>query len=248
MDRLEPLRRPELHPYLTEQPVSSNETNAIQQQEDHRLHVSRGLIGHFLVDRTEWRLFVVLVSVSGVVLSAVSASAWYSYGSSQRRQAVTSSLQSVRSVLGTTLERDNDLVETVKVLIATHPQLTNRSLAAFLSGINPSRSYPGSIAFTYVENVSRTGLAKFEKVSDRDPPLGAAASHETPVKTSYNGRPGYCLTRLAFVDLLPSQAILEGLVAVVGGALRLGSLQLLRLVVRSSSRYLGKDRPLRRSV
>ena len=167
-------------------------------------NTSSSLVKHVSFDRSVWRLFVIFVAVAGLVLSVVSASSWYAYLRSQGRQAAASSLGGVRSILGTTLERDNDLVETVRVLVATHPQLTNGSLAAFLSSINPPRSYPGSIAFTYVENVSRAGLPRFEEVTERDPPLGATAADSTPVKASLNGHPGYCLTRLAFVGLLPS--------------------------------------------
>ena len=42
-------------------------------------------------------------------------------------------------------------------------------------------------------------------------PWAATAADSTPVKASLNGHPGYCLTRLAFVGLLPSQWILKQL-------------------------------------
>jgi diguanylate cyclase (GGDEF)-like protein len=154
-------------------------------------------------------VFVIVVLALGLGVSAVSSWAWYSYTNSQRRQAVSSSLGNVRSILGTTLERDNDLVAMVNALVATHPQLTNRSLAAVLSRLDPPRRYPGSIAFTYVENVSRAGLSRFEAVTQDDPPLGVAAAASVPVPSSMNSHLGYCLTRLAVVDLLPSQLLLK---------------------------------------
>jgi hypothetical protein len=118
----------------------------------------------------------------GVAISAASASAWYAYVSSQRRRAAASSLGSVKSILASSLERDSDLLATVNALVATHPQLTNGSLAAILSRLDPSQHYPGSIAFAYVESVSRAGLPEFEAVTQRDPPLA------WPARTGSSGR------------------------------------------------------------
>ncbi len=196
------------HPYLTEQPLSSSHSGTVLDIESSGDHQSSGFTRPFF-KHGGWKLFLVLVLALGLTVSAISSWAWYAYVSSQRHQAVTSSLGSLRSIVGTSLERDNDLVATVNALVASHPQLTNGSLAVVLSRLNPSLHYPGSIAFTYVENVSRAGLAGFEKVTERDPPLGVATAPSVPVRASLNGRPGYCLTRLAFVDLLPSQAILK---------------------------------------
>jgi diguanylate cyclase (GGDEF)-like protein len=157
-----------------------------------------------------WKAFIVVVLALGVALSTVSAFAWYAYMSSLRRQTVAASLGNVESILGTSLERDNDLAATVNALVATHPQLTNGSLAAILAKLNPPQRYPGSIAFTYVESVSPAGLARFEAVTEKDPPLGVTAG-SSQVTTSLNGLKGYCLTRLAAVELQPSQGVLEDL-------------------------------------
>ena len=170
---------------------------------------SSNLASRLPSQRSGWKVLVALVLVTGLAVSAVSASAWYAYVSSLRRQAVTSSLGNVRSILGTSLERDNDLLATVNTLVATHPELTNASLVTFLARLDLSQAYPGSIAFTYVESVSSAGLARFEALTRRDPPLGVAAASSVPVTRSLNGRPGYCLTRLAAVELLPSQEILK---------------------------------------
>ncbi|MFZ2056508.1 MAG: EAL domain-containing protein [Acidimicrobiales bacterium] len=144
-----------------------------------------------------------------MAISAASASAWYAYVSSQRRQAAASSLGSVKSILASSLERDSDLLATVNALVATHPQLTNGSLAAILSRLDLSQHYPGSIAFAYVESVSRAGLPEFEAVTQRDPPLGVTSSAR--IVRSYNGAPGYCLTRLAAFEVLPGQQFLKNL-------------------------------------
>ena len=135
------------------------------------------------------RVLVALVLVTGLSASVLSASAWYAYVSSQRRQAVASSLGSVRSILGTSLERDNDLLATVNAVVATHPQTHQRfPSSALLSRLDLSQHYPGSFAFTYVENVSSGGLAKFEAITERDPPLGWRQHGSAPVARSLNGR------------------------------------------------------------
>jgi diguanylate cyclase (GGDEF)-like protein len=150
-----------------------------------------------------------MVLVVGLAASVLSASAWYSYVSSLRRQAVTASLGNVRSILGTSLERDNDLLATVNALVATHPQITNHSLTTILSRLDLSQDYPGSIAFTYVEKVSNAGLAKFEAVTHRDPPLGVAPAISAPIAKSYDSQPGYCLTRLVALELMAGQENIE---------------------------------------
>jgi diguanylate cyclase (GGDEF)-like protein len=147
--------------------------------------------------------------VCGLALSTVSAWAWYSYTISQRRQAVASSLGSVRSILGTSLERDNDLLATVNALVATHPQLTNASLTAVLARLDLSQQYPGSIAFAYIASVSNSDLARFEAVAQRDPPLGLAS--RGPVAESYKGASGYCLTRLATFENPPQEGLVKDL-------------------------------------
>jgi len=206
MDRTRNLQRPGLHPYLTEGPLSSGSDGRSPGGGDHR---SFHLVDRVPFKASGWRVFVIVVLVLGLSVSAISSWAWYAYTGSQRRQAVSSSLGNVRSILGAALERDNDLVAMVTALVATHPQLTNRSLAAILSRLDPPQRYPGSIAFTYVENVSRAGLSRFEAITQRDPPLGVAAASSVAVHSSINGHLGYCLTRLAAVDLLPSQLLLK---------------------------------------
>jgi diguanylate cyclase (GGDEF)-like protein len=140
--------------------------------------------------------------VTGIGVSTLSASAWYAYVSSLRNQAVASSLGSLRSIMGTSLERDNDLLATVNAVVATHPQITNGFLTTILSRLDLSQQYPGSLAFAYVEKVGSAGLPKFEALTQRDPPLGVAPSSSAPVARSLNGQPGYCLTRLVALELV----------------------------------------------
>jgi diguanylate cyclase (GGDEF)-like protein len=111
--------------------------------------------------------------------------------------------------MGTALERDNDLLATVNAVVATHPQITNGFLTSILSRLDLSQQYPGSLAFTYVEKVSSAGLAKFEAVTQRDPPLGVAPASLGPVARSFDGQPGYCLTRLVALELLTGQQSIE---------------------------------------
>ena len=108
----------------------------------------------------------------------------------------------MKSVLGTTLERDSDLLATVNAEVATHPRLDNAALAALLSKLDLAQRYPGSFAFTYMENVSRARLPRFEAITRQDPPLGLKVRGRALVKASRNGRSGYCLTRLVAVEML----------------------------------------------
>ena len=209
MDRTRNPQRPGLHPYLTEEPVSSGPDDPSVDDDGRTDHSSFHVVNRVPFKVRGWKMFVILVLALGLTVSAITSWAWYAYTSSQRHQAVVSSLGNVRSILGTALERDNDLVAVVNALVATHPQLTNGSLAAILSRLDPPQRYPGSIAFTYVESVSRNGLSRFEAVTRRDPPLGVPATNSVPVLSSINGHSGYCLTRLAAVDLLPNQVILK---------------------------------------
>jgi len=168
------------------------------------------LIKHLPFEHSGWRVVVVLALVSALTVSFASAWAWYAYTSSLRHEAVTSSLADVKSILATSLDRDGDLLATVNAEVATHPQLTNAALAALLSKLDLSERYPGSFAFTYIENVSRRELPNFEAVVERDPPLGATVTSSNSVKSSLDGRSGYCLTRLVAVELL-SEGILKNL-------------------------------------
>ena len=60
MDRLRTLRQPELHPYLTEVPVTSREGDT-SREDQHILgdNTSSSLVKHVSFDRSVWRLFVI---------------------------------------------------------------------------------------------------------------------------------------------------------------------------------------------
>ncbi|MGA2530233.1 MAG: EAL domain-containing protein [Acidimicrobiales bacterium] len=152
-------------------------------------------------ERSGWKVILTLVLVCGLSVSGVSSWAWYAYTSSLHRQSVETSLTEVKSILGPSLERDSDLLATVNAEVATHPQLTNAALAAVLSKLDLSQRYPGSFAFTYVENVSRADLPRFEATARRDPSLGTVVARSPSIKPSLNGRSGYCLIRLVSVEL-----------------------------------------------
>ena len=166
-----------------------------------------------------------------------SAWAWYAYTSSLRNQAIASSFTGVKSILGTALERDSDLLATVNAEVATHPGLTNPTLTAILSKLDLSQRYPGSFTFTYVESVGNSELSDFESTAQRDPPLGMHQSASAVVKPSLNGRSGYCLTRLVAVELL-GEGILKHVLMAWLTPYVFFALQFLRFVVRGSTGHL----------
>jgi diguanylate cyclase (GGDEF)-like protein len=135
----------------------------------------------------------------GLLVSIVSASAWYGYVGSLRRQSVASAVGNVKSILGTSLERDKDLVATVNALLATHPATTNRSLGAVLSRLEIPQQYPGTLGISYVQSVSAAHLAKFEAAAALDPFMSTGTAPKTtgPVARSFIAGSNYCLTRLA---------------------------------------------------
>jgi diguanylate cyclase (GGDEF)-like protein len=149
--------------------------------------------------------------VIGLLASGLAASAWYGYVRSLRAQAVASSLENVRSILGTSLERDNDLLATVNAEVAAVPDLTNKTLAAMLARLDISQRYPGTVGFTYVERVSAARLPEFERQADHDLPLGATLPTGR-VAPSYRGSPVYCLTRYVANEILPSDGFLQQVV------------------------------------
>jgi len=154
MDLVRPLRHSEPRSHPTGQPLSSGLHGPSPRGAGGLAnHRLSRLTNHLRFRSSGWKLFVVFVLVLGVAISAASASAWYAYVSSQRRRAAASSLGSVKSIL-----------------------------AAILSRLDPSQHYPGSIAFAYVESVSRAGLPEFEAVTQRDPPLA------WPARTGSSGR------------------------------------------------------------
>ena len=186
----------------TEPPLSARRGTSLRGDSGRRDSGPSRLIFHLQFEHSGWKAIVVLVLVAGLTISFASTWAWYAYTSSLSHQAVASSLAEVKSILGTTLERDSDLLATVNAVVATHPQITNAELAAILSKLDLSQRYPGSFAFTYVENVGRPKLQEFEAIAARDPPLGVTVADPAVVRASLNGRSGYCLTRLVAVEIL----------------------------------------------
>ena len=122
--------------------------------------------------RRRWKMLAALVLVVGMAVSAVSASAWFGYVSSQRRQAVASSLGNVRSILGTTLERDNDLLATLNAVVATHPRLTNASLVDHLDQARPLPELPGKPRLHLCGECEQRRPVKVRSDRPQGPPSG----------------------------------------------------------------------------
>jgi diguanylate cyclase (GGDEF)-like protein len=195
------LQYPEFYAHQAESRLAELHDPSLPGIEHGTEHKPTRRINRLASARSGWKIVLALALVLGLSVSVISAWAWYGYTTSLRHQTVASSLTDVRSILAPSLERDSDLLATVNAEVATHPELTNGALAAMLAKLDLSQRYPGSFAFTYVENVSRADLPRFEAIARRDPSLGVAVARSPLVKPSRNGRSGYCLTRLVSVDV-----------------------------------------------
>jgi diguanylate cyclase (GGDEF)-like protein len=134
------------------------------------------------------------VLVIGILASVIGAARWQSYAAGQQRQHLDTTTDTVAATLSAYLQRDEDLVDMVRSSVATGLTTTNLQLERLFSTIGPNR-YPGIVGLAFVEKVTPSALATFEKAVSTDPPLGQPLV-EAPALTPAGTRPYYCLTRL----------------------------------------------------
>ena len=194
--------------------------------------------------RSRWRPLAVLILVIGLAVSGVSASAWYSYVSSLRRQTVLSSLGNVKSILGTSLERDSDLLATVNAEVATHPQMTNASLEMLLTRLDLAAELPGKPRVLLRREREQGSTPELRSRSQAGPALGRHRCEHwhsgrlVPWPSRLLPDASGCGRRPPRPDDAPERAL------VLGRSLFVGEVQLLCLSVRGSARRLGQDREI----
>ena len=149
--------------------------------------------------RGQRRLWGVIwvVLVLGVVASLLGAWQWKSYIESQQRQQVQSGTSTALTSLSSSLQRDEDLVEIVRSLVATDVPLTNARFTQLMARIGAVH-YAGIIGLAYVEPVPLAGVAAFSAAAIADPPFGMAISQV--VLDPPGPRPEDCLTRLGAIN------------------------------------------------
>lgn len=136
----------------------------------------------------------------GATLSALGAFAWHSYVQSGANASFNTTTSSVAASLSTSLERDQDVLSTVRTLLEVGPRTTDAELRAWLRADDAVARYPGTFGFTYIERVESAGLGAFADAVRNDAPDGRQLSG--PFTVAPKGARGpYCFTRLLYAQL-----------------------------------------------
>jgi len=136
---------------------------------------------------------VLVVGLSASVLAAVQ---WRSYvGDQQARQVITTTATTGAS-LSAALQHDEDLVETLRGVVASGATVTNPQLQELYANVGGADN-AGVIGLAYIEAVPYAFLGGFEAQVAADPPLGRPQSSSASALVANDGvRPQYCLIRL----------------------------------------------------
>jgi diguanylate cyclase (GGDEF)-like protein len=136
-----------------------------------------------------------MVLAVGLGASVLAALQWRGYISDQQNRQVQTTTVTAGASLSAAVQRDEDLVETLRGVVASGATITNAELQELytnVGGINDA----GIIGLAYIESVPYSNLSTFEAQVAADPPLGYA-SHGPSVLAAEGTRPEYCLIRLA---------------------------------------------------
>jgi len=130
----------------------------------------------------------------GLVASLLGAVQWRSYiGDQQARQVQTTTATAKASLAGA-IQRDEDLVETMRGIVASGDPATNVELQRLYENVAATND-AGMVGLAYVEKVPAARLSGFQAEVAADPPLGLPVAGD--VATSEGRRPYYCLIRAA---------------------------------------------------
>ncbi len=144
-----------------------------------------------------------VLSVLAVTGIAASATLGYWWTESHDRAATTAASQTADSVgasMTASLQRDLDFEALLEQRVATEPNLTNRELSAWFSGMDLPHRYPGTVGLWFVERVSAAELPAFRSRMLADPEAGQPDGLG-PIFPP-GSRASYCLSSLG-VQLSP---------------------------------------------
>jgi diguanylate cyclase (GGDEF)-like protein len=136
--------------------------------------------------------------VVGLCGSVGGGLAWHSYVQAQQQNQLRTTANTAAVTLTSEIQRDEDLVRTVRALITSNPDATNVQFQALLSNLGP-RNYPGTIGLAYIERVSAAELTRYQATVAADPLLGVPESGPFVLDPAGN-RPQYCLGRLFAIN------------------------------------------------
>jgi diguanylate cyclase (GGDEF)-like protein len=146
---------------------------------------------------------VAILLVVGVAASVTAGVSWRSSVSASQLQVIDENAQGIAATLRMALQRDADVMATVRTMIATDPTMTNAQFAQWFTSLDSAQRFPGTFAFAYVEAVTPAQLPAFAAAVTADPPLGLPLTH--PFRLSPAGdRPSYCLMRLIAIQVSAS--------------------------------------------
>jgi diguanylate cyclase (GGDEF)-like protein len=139
-----------------------------------------------------------VVLVVGLGGSAVGALEWHGYVRTQQQTELRTTTNTAAVTLTSELQRDEDLVRTVRALVASNPSASNTELQAIFTNLGP-KNYAGTLGLAYIERVPAGQLAQYRAVVAADPPLGVPSSGAF-VLDPPGSRAQYCLGRLIAVS------------------------------------------------
>jgi diguanylate cyclase (GGDEF)-like protein/PAS domain S-box-containing protein len=136
-----------------------------------------------------------LVLVVGTTLSVAAGIALRSDVQQQSQNAFNAEASDVSGAIASSLARMNDLTVTMRTLVATHPDLTNRDWTRWYASLDVGQRYPSALSFGYGQIVPSAQLPAFVRTMHADPRPGQ--DPRTPFVIVPPGkRPYYCLVRL----------------------------------------------------
>jgi diguanylate cyclase (GGDEF)-like protein len=146
-----------------------------------------------------WISAATVLLTAGIIGSVVGGFFWARYQQTQTARSFRTTASSVAASLGASVNRDLDFQDLLSSMIATNPGLTNRQLAPWLTALDVTKRYPGTLGFGFFEPISAAMLPAFLAEMQADPRVGSAAG---PVVVYPPGlRAQYCLARLGFLSV-----------------------------------------------
>jgi len=143
-----------------------------------------------------------MLLAGGTLGSALVARSWRTAVATERRRAFAATATSVADTLTMSLQRDADVMATVRTLVADDPGIDNAAFERWFATLGSAKRYPGSFAFAYVEAVTPAQLPAFAATATADPPAGIAPAGGFALDPP-GVRSRYCLMRLTAVELPP---------------------------------------------
>jgi diguanylate cyclase (GGDEF)-like protein len=132
----------------------------------------------------------------GVAGSATGAQLYRRSVAGQANRSIVSTASSVGASIGSQLHRDGDLTATVRTLIGTTPNLTNRQFATWFQAMDVPERYPENLGFGIVQPVLLGQLPEFAGKSGADLPVTPGVALRPFDLTPPGDRPLYCIGRV----------------------------------------------------